>query len=74
MAAIEGARRMGHVANIMLSLSLVTFILSFKLSLALFVGGWLVFALAWVIDGMATPPASVSGKTSVHSSTTLHLN
>ena len=52
----EGTRRMGHLANIMLTLSLVTLMVSFKFSLALFVGGWLVYGLAHVLEGFGSTP------------------
>jgi hypothetical protein len=51
MAAREGAKRMGQAANIMLTLSLLTILLPFRLSLALFIGGWLVYGAARIIDG-----------------------
>jgi len=58
MATRLGAKRMGHVANIMLTLSLVTLLLSFKLSLALFAGGWLVYGAAYILDGFAQPDSA----------------
>ena len=58
MNVLEGTRRMGHLANIMLTLSLVTLLLSFSLSVGLFVGGWLVYGLAYVMAGFADGPGS----------------
>jgi hypothetical protein len=55
MAAKLGAKRLGQAANIMITISLFTILISFPLSLVLFIGGWLVFAAARVIDGFAEP-------------------
>jgi len=61
MNAIEGARRMGHIANIMVIGSLFFLVLWFRLSVFLFVGGWALYGAAHIIDGFARteddPPA-----------------
>lgn len=49
---------MGHVANILLGLSLVAFVFWSSLSVGLFVGGWLVYGAAWIIDGFAHKPTA----------------
>jgi len=52
MNRTEGAKRLGQIASLLLTLSLVT-LLWFPLSATLFVSGWIVFGLAWVIDEFA---------------------
>jgi hypothetical protein len=57
----EGARRMGVVANCMLTLSLVLLVCWWKLSAALFVSAWIVYGVAYVVDGFASE--SLNGQT-----------
>ncbi len=58
MTTREGARRMGIVANYMLTLSLLLLVCWWKLSAILFVSAWIVYGAAYVIDGFAPQPAN----------------
>lgn len=53
MNMIEGARRMGHISNIMVVGSLFFIVLWFRLSVILFVGGWALYGAAHIIDGFS---------------------
>jgi len=61
MTIREGARRMGVVANCIMSLSLFLLVFAWTLSAALFVFAWIVYGAAYVTDGFASEP--VSGQT-----------
>jgi hypothetical protein len=47
----ENARRLAVIANILMTLSLLTLLHSFKASLILFAASWALYGTAWVIDG-----------------------
>ena len=49
----EVARRMAVVANILVTISLFLIVLSWRLSLALFIACWTLYALAWIFEGGA---------------------
>jgi hypothetical protein len=55
MATKEGARRLGAIANALMTLSLLTLVFWFKASVILFVASWALYGTAWVIDGFSTP-------------------
>jgi len=55
MAAMQGAKRMGQVANIPITGSLFTLVFALRLSVALFLGGWFLYGAALIIDGFARP-------------------
>jgi|HubBroStandDraft_5_1064220.scaffolds.fasta_scaffold1222027_1 hypothetical protein len=54
MATKEGARRLGAIANALMTLSLLTLVFWFKASVILFVASWALYGTAWVIDGFST--------------------
>ena len=49
----EVARRMAVVANVLITLSLFLSVLFWHLSLALFVACWVLYGLAWIVEGGA---------------------
>jgi hypothetical protein len=51
----EGARRRGVIANVMMTASLFGMIISWKLSVGLFLGAWVLYGIAWMIDGFGEP-------------------
>ena len=55
MATKEGTRRLGAIANAVMTLSLLTLVFWFKASVILFVASWALYGIAWVIDGFSTP-------------------
>jgi hypothetical protein len=55
MATKEGARRLGAIANALMTLSLFSIVFWFKASAVLFVMSWALYGTAWVIDGFSTP-------------------
>jgi hypothetical protein len=54
MATKEVPRRLAAIANILMTLSLLTIVLWFKASLILFVVSWALYGAAWIIDGSST--------------------
>jgi hypothetical protein len=50
----EGARRLAAIANVSMSLSLLTLVFWFKASMILFVTCWALYGTAWVIDEFST--------------------
>ena len=54
MATKAGARRLGAIGNALMTLSLLTIMLSFKISAMLFAASWVLYGTAWVIDGFST--------------------
>jgi hypothetical protein len=53
MATKEGARRMAAIANVLMTISLLTLIW-FKASVTLFVASLALYGAAWIIDGFST--------------------
>ncbi len=49
----EVARRMAVVANVLISLSLFLTVISWHISLALFAACWVLYAMAWILEGGA---------------------
>jgi hypothetical protein len=54
MATKEGARRLATIANALMTLSLLTLVFWFKVSVILFIASWALYGAAWVIDGFST--------------------
>jgi hypothetical protein len=55
MARKEGARRLGAIANGLMTLSLLMLVFWFKASVILFVASWALYGTAWIIDGFSMP-------------------
>ena len=49
----EIARRMAVVANVLITISLFLTVISWHISLALFVACWILYGLAWILEGGA---------------------
>ena len=49
----EVARRMAVVANVLIAVSLFVTVLAWHLSVALFVACWVLYGVAWVLEGGA---------------------
>ena len=57
----EIARRMAVVANILITVSVFMTVLAWHLSVALFVACWVLYAMAWVLEGGAVKRELASG-------------
>ena len=49
----EMARRIAVISNVLITISLFVIVISWELSVALFLGCWLLCGVAWVIEGGA---------------------
>lgn len=57
----ELARRVAAVGNVLVTASVFFVLIWWRVSLYLFLAGWVVFGLAWLMDGAFTPaPASIA--------------
>ncbi len=51
MSLKETARRIAAVGNVLVTASLFFVLIWWRLSLTLFLAGWVVFGIAWLMDG-----------------------